>query len=44
MLASGDGTLDVANRFGIAPSRVSQLRRWYERSWRLFQGEIVGEA
>jgi hypothetical protein len=35
----------VANRFGISPARVSQLRRKYEQLWRAFQGEpATGEA
>ena len=36
---SGEGTLDVADRFGLSPARVSQLRRQYELSWRSFRGE-----
>ena len=38
-LASGERTKTVADRFGITPGRVSQLRRHYERHWLLFQGE-----
>ncbi len=37
-MIAGDGTFDVADRFGISPGRVSQLRRKYERSWAIFQG------
>ena len=35
-LASGDGTGEVAARFGITPARVSQLRRAFLDSWRAF--------
>jgi hypothetical protein len=37
-----EGTKVVAQRFGISPARVSQLRR-YERQWLVFQGELVAE-
>ena len=37
----GDGTQEVAGRFGITEGRVSQLRRRYENQWRLFQGEAA---
>ena len=44
-LAGGERTSAVANRFGISPARVSQLRRKYEQLWRTFQGEpATGEA
>jgi hypothetical protein len=43
-LASGDGTYAVADRFGLSPARVSQLRRKYEHSWHIFQGEGIGQA
>jgi hypothetical protein len=42
-LASGDCTKAVAERFGISPARVSQLRRRYERQWTVFQGESVAD-
>jgi DNA-binding NarL/FixJ family response regulator len=35
-IASGDCTKTVAERFGISPARVSQLRRRYERQWLVF--------
>jgi len=38
-MISGDGTFDVADRFGVTAGRISQLRRRYERSWRVFQKE-----
>jgi len=42
-LASGEFTKAVAERFGISPARVSQLRRRYERQWLVFQGEAHEE-
>jgi hypothetical protein len=32
-------TLDVANKYGVSPSRVSQLRREFKKRWRQFWGE-----
>ena len=42
-LVSGERAYQVAGRFGITQGRVSQLRRRYERDWRIFQGE-TGQA
>ena len=39
---SGEGTFGVADRFGLSPTRISRLRRGYEREWRVFQGEVAG--
>ena len=36
-LAAGEGTMAVADRFGLSPGRVSQLRHQFERSWTQFQ-------
>jgi len=36
---SGERTSAVADRFGLSWGRISQLRRKYERAWRIFQGE-----
>ena len=36
-LMSGEGTGDVAIRFGMSEARVSQLRREFEESWEAFQ-------
>lgn len=33
----GHRTLDLARSFGVSPSRVSQLRRKFHRSWRCFR-------
>jgi len=38
---SGERTWTVAERFGVSEARVSQLRRKYEREWRVFQGEAA---
>lgn len=38
-LAIGERTKDVANKFGVSPGRVSQLRRELYDSWREFHGE-----
>jgi hypothetical protein len=40
----GDGTTAVASRFGVSPGRISQLRRQYERRWRVFHGEVPATA
>jgi len=40
-MIAGDGTFAVADRFGVTPGRVSQLRRKYELSWRVFQREAL---
>src|SRR5262249_48069295 len=38
-LMQDERTLDVANKYGISPSRVSQLRRELMKRWRRFCGE-----
>ena len=38
-LATGYTTGEVAKRFGLSPGRISQKRREYLDSWRLFQDE-----
>jgi DNA-directed RNA polymerase specialized sigma24 family protein len=38
-LMQDERTLDVANKYGISPSRVSQLRRELMQRWRQFCGE-----
>ena len=43
-MTSGEGTFAVADRFGLTPARVSQLRRKFEMAWRVFQGETVKQA
>jgi hypothetical protein len=36
-MTHGDRTLDLADQFGLCPSRVSQLRNEFLLSWNLFQ-------
>ena len=43
-LAVGTSTTDVAERFRVSMSRVSQLRRELHEQWREFHGELVAEA
>jgi hypothetical protein len=43
-LAAGASTGEVARRFGITAGRVSQLRRRFERSWQIFQGQMLQKA
>jgi hypothetical protein len=38
-LMVGERTLEVANRHGLSPGRVSQLRREFLNDWRRFCGE-----
>lgn len=41
-LARGETTGEVAQRYGVSPARISQLRRELHVAWRQFQGEPVG--
>jgi hypothetical protein len=41
-LVAGDGTGDVARKFGLSPGRVSQLRRQFQDDWQRFCGEGEG--
>jgi hypothetical protein len=38
-LMTGEHTVDAANRFGLSPARVSQLRREFHQDWLAFSGE-----
>jgi hypothetical protein len=38
-LASGETTKGAAEKFGLSPARISQLREWLKKSWEAFQGE-----
>ena len=38
-LAEGHAAKQVANRFGLTPGRVTQLRQRWQRQWLAFQGE-----
>jgi hypothetical protein len=39
-LMVGERTLDVADRYGLCPSRVSQLRQEFYLDWRRFLGDL----
>jgi hypothetical protein len=38
-LAAGETTKGAAERFGLSPARISQLREGLKRSWEAFQGD-----
>jgi hypothetical protein len=38
-LAEGHAASHVADRFGLSPGRVTQLRQQWQREWHAFQGE-----
>jgi hypothetical protein len=38
-MAMNERTRDLARKFGVSPSRISQKRREYHASWHQFQGE-----
>ena len=38
-LMRGEGTGEVADKHGITPGRVSQMRNELKRDWQRFQGE-----
>lgn len=39
MMARNERTLDLSRKFGLSPSRISQLRRDYQSDWRRFTEE-----
>jgi hypothetical protein len=43
-LAASETTKGAAEKFGLSPARISQLREWLKKSWEEFQGgpEIGG--
>ncbi len=43
-LMTGERTLDVAQRYGLSPARVSQKRRLFHDGWLKFHGEPVSSA
>ena len=43
-LADGHNGLVVADRFGVTPGRISQLRHRFERLWMVFHGEDPASA
>ena len=40
-LAFGCSTSEVAEKYGVTPGRISQMRRALEESWAAFQGEAT---
>jgi hypothetical protein len=38
----GEQTLDVADKYGVSPGRISQKRREFCQDWRSFCGERLG--
>jgi len=44
VLAQGQRTMEVAQKFKVTPGRISQLRCRFERSWKSFQGETDSPA
>ena len=43
-LMVGERTLDVADKYGISPARISQLRREFCQDWRSFCGELPASS
>jgi hypothetical protein len=43
-LCEGEPAKALAERLGLTPGRISQLRRLYERLWKQFQGDAVATA
>jgi len=43
-LVRGDRPTKIAQRLGVCPARVTQLRHEYERRWATFQGETATSA
>ena len=39
-LMLGERTLDISQKYGISPGRVSQKRRQFQQDWRRFHGEV----
>jgi hypothetical protein len=44
VLATGETTNATARKFGVSPSRISQLRSQLKRAWQAFQGELPRQA
>jgi hypothetical protein len=40
-LATGDGTTDVAKKFGLSAGRISRKRREFMEGWQQFQGAVA---
>jgi hypothetical protein len=44
VLATGETTGATARKFGVSPSRISQLRRQFMEAWQAFLGELPSPA
>jgi hypothetical protein len=42
-LGLGEGTLALADQFGLTPGRISQKRRQYKDDWRRFCGDLPAD-
>jgi DNA-directed RNA polymerase specialized sigma24 family protein len=42
-MMEGNCTTELAEAFGLTPGRISQMRRAFEHSWRIFIGELKKE-
>jgi hypothetical protein len=40
-LMNGERTLDVSQKYGVSPGRVSQMREWFHQSWDKFCADPV---
>ena len=40
----GERAFDVADKYGISPGRISQLRQEFCQDWRAFCGELSTES
>jgi hypothetical protein len=43
-LMVGERTLDVADKYGVSPGRISQLRRELCRDWQTFCGDFTSPS
>jgi hypothetical protein len=43
-MAVGERTQHLARKYGLAPGRISQLRRERHRDWQRFHGDDGAEA
>jgi DNA-binding NarL/FixJ family response regulator len=41
LLAAGEAVRDIANRFGLTPGRISQMRRELCDSWQVFVADVA---
>ncbi len=43
-MAIGEGTVALAEKFGVSPGRISQQRRQFNEDWNRFHGEEFSSA